>query len=328
MFYAQKSTISQDQSQRVFVALKILIMMIIYHLICPPYPECVPDGAVNYMDTSDCYEIGDMNYDGAINVIDIVMTVNLILNGSYDATGDVNADEQLNVLDVVMLVNWVLNGGPSEFGCTGESSCNYDPDATVDDGSCIYPESGYDCDGWCLDDNDGDLICDEDDVDDDNDNCLDDNDDAPLIWDDDYDGDGIPDDCDDDDDNDGTYDAADSDDNNEYVCSDIDGDTCEDCSSGTFDTANDGPDMNGNGICDEGESENDSDGDGVIDDEDSDPYNQYQCSDNDGDTCDDCSSGHYDTSDDGYDYDADGQCDAGDCDDDNDGCQECWDYCP
>ena len=29
-----------------------------------------------------------------------------------------------------------------------------------------------------------------------------------------------------------------------------------------------------------------------------------------------------------HDYDGDGQCDAGDCDDDNDGCQECWDYCP
>jgi hypothetical protein len=74
--------------------------------------------------------------------------------------------------------------------------------------------------------------------------------------------------------------------------------------------------------------EADSDGDGVLDDDDSDPDNPYQCSDHDGDTCDDCSTGHYDTSDDGYDYDGDGQCDAGDCDDDNDGCQECWDYCP
>ena len=36
----------------------------------------------------------------------------------------------------------------------------------------------------------------------------------------------------------------------------------------------------------------------------------------------DCSTGHYDTSDDGFDYDGDGQ-----CDDDNDGCQECWEYC-
>ena len=72
----------------------------------------------------------------------------------------------------------------------------------------------------------------------------------------------------------------------------------------------------------------DSDGDGVIDEDDSDPNNPYQCSDLDGDTCDDCSTGTFNPSDDGYDYDGDGQCDAGDCDDDNDGCQECWDYCP
>ena len=58
------------------------------------------------------------------------------------------------------------------------------------------------------------------------------------------------------------------------------------------------------------------------------PVAAFECSDHDGDTCDDCSTGHYDTSDDGYDYDGDGQCDDGDCDDDNDGCQECWDYCP
>ena len=35
-------------------------------------------------------------------------------------------------------------------GCTGESSCNYNPDANVDDGSCIYPEAYFDCDGNCL----------------------------------------------------------------------------------------------------------------------------------------------------------------------------------
>ncbi len=77
-----------------------------------------------------------------------------------------------------------------------------------------------------------------------------------------------------------------------------------------------------------GMPEADSDGDGVIDEDDSDPNNPYQCSDLDGDTCDDCSTGTFNPSDDGYDYDGDGQCDDGDCDDDNDGCQECWDYCP
>ena len=69
----------------------------------------------------------------------------------------------------------------------------------------------------------------------------------------------------------------------------------------------------------DGNSASDSDGDGVLDDEDSDDNNPYQCSDNDGDTCDDCSTGTYNPSDDGWDYDGDGLCDAGDMDDDNDG---------
>jgi len=214
-------------------------------------------------DNTSCQQLGDINGDGTINVIDIVMAVDLILSNNYDAVGDVNEDGLLNVIDIVMIVDWVLNG----TGCSDESSWDYDMDG----------------------------ICDADDTDDDNDNALD------------------PDD---------------SDDNNEYVCSDIDGDNCDDCSSGTFDPTNDGIDMNGNGICDEGEANNDTDGDGVIDDEDSDPFNPYQCSDLDGDTCDDCSTGTFNPSDDGYDYDGDGQCDDGDCDDDNDGCQECWDYCP
>ena len=34
-------------------------------------------------------------------------------------------------------------------------------DATDEDGSCTYAEDGYDCDGVCLNDADGDGVCDE-----------------------------------------------------------------------------------------------------------------------------------------------------------------------
>jgi len=42
-----------------------------------------------------------------------------------------------------------------------ETACNYDMTATLDDGSCEYPEEYYDCDGNCINDSDGDETCDE-----------------------------------------------------------------------------------------------------------------------------------------------------------------------
>lgn len=45
-------------------------------------------------------------------------------------------------------------------GCTDPSACNFDPDDSVDDGSCEYPTDGLDCGGNCLEDADGDGICD------------------------------------------------------------------------------------------------------------------------------------------------------------------------
>ena len=50
--------------------------------------------------------------------------------------------------------------GSCEFGgCTFPTACNYDPNANTDDGSCVFPETFYDCDGNCLQDDDGDGIC-------------------------------------------------------------------------------------------------------------------------------------------------------------------------
>ena len=46
-------------------------------------------------------------------------------------------------------------------GCTDEAACNYDVTANTDDTSCVYAEEGYDCDGVCLNDADGDGVCDE-----------------------------------------------------------------------------------------------------------------------------------------------------------------------
>ena len=46
-------------------------------------------------------------------------------------------------------------------GCMDDAACNYDAGANVDDGSCDYPQEHYDCEGVCLNDGDGDGVCDE-----------------------------------------------------------------------------------------------------------------------------------------------------------------------
>jgi hypothetical protein len=69
--------------------------------------------------------------------------------------------------------NAILDDGSCVlFGCTITIACNYDPNATAFDGSCYYcymddcntyPSDFYDCDGNCLDeDNDG--VCDWDEI--------------------------------------------------------------------------------------------------------------------------------------------------------------------
>ena len=54
-------------------------------------------------------------------------------------------------------------------GCTDLLACNFDSNASLDDGSCLFIIDIYgidyvDCDGNCLNDNDGDDVCDEEEV--------------------------------------------------------------------------------------------------------------------------------------------------------------------
>ena len=49
-------------------------------------------------------------------------------------------------------------------GCTDDQACNYNPSATSDNGSCVFPEPGLDCGGDCLNDINQNGLCDEDEV--------------------------------------------------------------------------------------------------------------------------------------------------------------------
>ncbi|MCP3979734.1 MAG: hypothetical protein GY716_10470 [bacterium] len=207
-------------------------------------------------------------------------------------------------------------------------------------------------------DTDGDDTCDADDSDDDNDGVDDVADPAPLdpkscgdadgdTCDDctfgidafgplpdnfplndgpDTDGDGQCNAGDEDDDGDGVPDVEDEAPLDPNACRDADDDLCDDCSSGSDDPANDGNDLDGDGLCDIGDS--DIDGDGVDNLEDDVVLDPFACRDEDNDLCDDCSSGTDAPANDGPDLDQDGLCDAGDPDDDNDGVPDTTDPAP
>ena len=53
---------------------------------------------------------GDINVDGSLNVLDVVILANAVLTGDDLPAGDINGDGVSNVLDIVGLVNIILNG--------------------------------------------------------------------------------------------------------------------------------------------------------------------------------------------------------------------------
>ena len=51
---------------------------------------------------------GDLNNDGLLNVLDVILLVNLILAQGYSEIADFNGDNILNVLDIISLINIIL----------------------------------------------------------------------------------------------------------------------------------------------------------------------------------------------------------------------------
>lgn len=88
-----------------------------------------------------------------------------------DVDGDGVCDElEIAGCDDYNALNW--NGlstdpGPCEYpanhGCMDAEACNFDPYADTDEfGLCVYPSQSFlDCEGACLNDADGDNVCDE-----------------------------------------------------------------------------------------------------------------------------------------------------------------------
>ena len=69
-------------------------------------PQLAPDG--NYCPSSG--SVGDLNLDGIVNVLDVILIVNMVL-GLEPGIGyaDINSDGTINILDVIQIVNIILN---------------------------------------------------------------------------------------------------------------------------------------------------------------------------------------------------------------------------
>ena len=100
------------------------------------FPGCTDTGASNYDETAT-YDDGSCEYAGCL------------------VSSACNYDPSWDVLDFASC------DFTSCVGCTDDAACNYEADNTQDNGSCEYPDAGYDCDGNCLTDADGDGTCDE-----------------------------------------------------------------------------------------------------------------------------------------------------------------------
>ena len=68
---------------------------------------------INELINTNSGQMGDINEDSMINVLDIVSLINIIL-GTADAndyqlwSSDLNEDQNINILDVVILVNYIM----------------------------------------------------------------------------------------------------------------------------------------------------------------------------------------------------------------------------
>ena len=55
------------------------------------------------------FSIGDVNDDDNIDILDVVLTVNIVLgNSPFNVAADMNDDGIINVLDVIQLINVIL----------------------------------------------------------------------------------------------------------------------------------------------------------------------------------------------------------------------------
>ena len=52
--------------------------------------------------------IGDINQDEIVNVLDVIILVEFIINNNYTNLGDMNSDQLNDIIDIIILINQIL----------------------------------------------------------------------------------------------------------------------------------------------------------------------------------------------------------------------------
>ncbi len=72
---------------------------------------------------------------------------------------EVPSDQDIKEFTIVVRIPMII-----EVGCKDATACNYEPDALLEDDTCVYSDGKFDCDGTCIEDGDGDGVCDVDEI--------------------------------------------------------------------------------------------------------------------------------------------------------------------
>ena len=75
--------------------------------LCPPYPECLGEYSIGEQYCYDDY-LGDINYDGYVNIYDIITLVNCVISDNCEVYYDINFDNEITIIDIVTLVDIIL----------------------------------------------------------------------------------------------------------------------------------------------------------------------------------------------------------------------------
>ena len=69
------------------------------------------DGTSNVFvhEITNDFLLGDINGDGAVNLLDVAPFIDLIANGEFDKAGDINGDGAVDLLDVAGFIDLLGN---------------------------------------------------------------------------------------------------------------------------------------------------------------------------------------------------------------------------